>query len=246
MRVALISDIHGNFVALETVLRDLKRVGYDRLVCLGDVAAFGPQPVPTLDALRDLGCPVILGNADDPFLDPAALQADQAHSEQEQRLLDMDLWMLGQLSADHLAFFRQFVPTHRLELEGGRSLLCYHGSPRSNRETILSATPDAELDRVLGGVDADLLAGGHTHRQMFRRHYSRVLINTGSVGLALEKNAQDDRGRNPPWAEYAVVTSNGLDLSVDLRRAALDTQAIISAARASGMPHAEWWAQDWR
>jgi len=62
MRIAIIADIHGNLTALEAVLADLEDTGADRVVCLGDVAATGPQPHETVARLRALGCPVVMGN----------------------------------------------------------------------------------------------------------------------------------------------------------------------------------------
>lgn len=64
MRVALISDIHANEVALQAVLDDIARVGVDQIVCLGDVATLGPRPGATIQTLRDLACPCIQGNHD--------------------------------------------------------------------------------------------------------------------------------------------------------------------------------------
>jgi predicted phosphodiesterase len=64
MRIALIADIHGNVVALDEVLAELEEKAVDQIVCLGDVAAGGPRPVETLERLRELDCPVVMGNAD--------------------------------------------------------------------------------------------------------------------------------------------------------------------------------------
>jgi predicted phosphodiesterase len=63
MRVAVIADIHGNLTALEAVLADLAATQVDEIVCLGDVAATGPQPYETVAQLRALACPVVMGNA---------------------------------------------------------------------------------------------------------------------------------------------------------------------------------------
>ena len=73
MRVALISDIHGNAIALEAVLRDITRVGADRTICLGDTATLGPSPVEVLGMLRDLRIPCITGNHDAFLLEPDLL-----------------------------------------------------------------------------------------------------------------------------------------------------------------------------
>ena len=70
MRIGLISDIHGNLIALESVLSELKREQVDSMICLGDVAALGPQPHEVIERLRKLNCPVVMGNTDDWYLQP--------------------------------------------------------------------------------------------------------------------------------------------------------------------------------
>ena len=78
MRIGLIADIHGNLIALETVLAELAREPLDQMVCLGDVAALGPQPGEALARLRALGCPVVMGNTDAWLLAPSsAPEGDQ-------------------------------------------------------------------------------------------------------------------------------------------------------------------------
>jgi predicted phosphodiesterase len=86
-----------------------------------------------------------------------------------------------------------------------------------------------------------VMAGGHTHEQFVRRWGESVVLNAGSVGLAYEA-AAGSAPRNPPWAEYAIVTSNGDALRVELRRVALDAWEQHDAVLKSGMPHSAWWA----
>lgn len=76
MKVALISDIHGNAVALEAALAAIEEEGVDRVVCLGDVAATGAQPRQVIRRLRELGCPVVMGNTDAQFLSPPSFAED--------------------------------------------------------------------------------------------------------------------------------------------------------------------------
>ncbi|MBI3286567.1 MAG: metallophosphoesterase family protein [Chloroflexi bacterium] len=75
MRVAIFSDIHGNLVALEAILAEIERERVDQMICLGDVAATGPQPAETLHRLRELNCPVVMGNTDARFLNPQPFEA---------------------------------------------------------------------------------------------------------------------------------------------------------------------------
>lgn len=121
------------------------------------------------------------------------------------------------------------------------TLLCCYGSPRSNTAT----TPDTELDTMLGGVRAMIVACGHTHEQMLRRFGELILLNPGSVGLPFQVDRQTGTVRNPAWAEYALIRWQSGALGIELRRVPFDARAVIAAARTSGMPHARWWAADW-
>ncbi len=204
MRIALISDIHGNLVALEAALAAIAEAGADQIVCLGDVAALGPQPREVIDSLRARGIPVVMGNTDAWLLDP---QPHPYRDEDTQRVYEVESWCAQQLSATDLEFIRTFRPIVEIPLDTGASLLCFHGSPRSNTEIILSTTPPDELDGMLTGYNAALMAGGHTHTQMFRRHAQTALVNPGSVGLPFVRDAQGNVAYNPPGR--STRSSNG-------------------------------------
>jgi predicted phosphodiesterase len=162
--LALVSDIHGNDVALAAVVAELERLGIERTVCLGDVAQGGPQPAEVLDRLAALGWPVILGNADAFLLEvPAGSPEEIAAAQLERRE-----WTLAQLSPAHLDQIRAFVPTLDVELDDGLALRAFHGSPHSYDDVVLPETPDAQAERMLGGSGADVLAGGHTRLQWTR------------------------------------------------------------------------------
>ncbi|MEW5718416.1 MAG: metallophosphoesterase family protein [Chloroflexota bacterium] len=242
MRIATISDIHANFVALETVLADIERAHIDRIVCLGDVTAGGPQPRETIQRVRDLGCPVVRGNTDEWFLTP---QTYDPNSEKERRLMAMLEWAMQQFTPADIEFMRAFPLCVELSLENGKTLLGFHGSPQANTHVIWATTPDDELARMLGDFRAMVMAGGHTHAQMLRRFGDTLLVNPGSVGLPVKVGATPEMNRRVPWSEYAIVESRGDNLAVEFRRVPLDVSAVVRAARASGMPHVEFWAGEW-
>ena len=244
MPLAIISDIHGNLVALDAVLSALDKRGIVRMVCLGDVAATGPQPREVIARLRALGCPVVMGNTDDWLLHPALEALDDSDA---QRIQEIDAWCAEQLTAEERTYLAGFQPTISMELEGGARLLAYHGSPRSYNEQILPAFSKDELDAALDGREADLYLGGHTHMQMLRRHRRSLVLNPGSVGLAID-SAPPFEGpvRNPPWAEYAIIDTGAQgELTVELHRAPFDVETLRQSVSTSGMPHAEWFASDW-
>jgi predicted phosphodiesterase len=241
MRIAVIADIHGNLTSLEAVLADVAAVGVDRVVCLGDVAETGPQPHEVVERLRALGCPFVMGNADADLLRPIhPVPADQ----DGRRFAEIDAWCAAQLSAADLAFVRTFTPTVTMPLDDDASLLCFHGSPRSNTEIIVATTAEDALVPLLTGYNAAVYAGGHTHAPFLRRYKGAMLLNPGSVGLPYV--SADEGIYQPPWAEYAIVDRHMGSLDIALRRVPIDTEMVRQAALRSGMPHAEWWASGWR
>ena len=248
MRIAIISDIHGNLVAFNAVLDDIVRAEVDRIVCLGDVAAFGPQPQEVVARLRETGCPVVMGDADATLLTPKPPDSNELF----RRLQQIDAWAAARLSPADRAYLAAFAPTLTIPLDGGASLLCYHGSPRSFVEPIRVTTSDDDLAPMLAGHDARIFVGGHTHLQMLRRYGDALVLNPGSVGLAYDRAPAPNMSvRNPPWGEYALLTitgSHGRQLSqvnIDLRRVPFDVAALKRAAHANEMPYADWWCAEW-
>ena len=207
MPLALVSDIHGNDLALAAVVAELERLDVEQVVCLGDVAQGGSQPAEVLDRLARLGWPVILGNADAFLLEVDPSSPEPATDEQ----LERRTWTLEQLSDAQLEQIRAFVPTLDVEVDGV-TLRAFHGSPHSYDDIVLPETPDAVAERLLGGSGVDLLAGGHTHLQWTRYVDGALYVNPGSVGLAYNRFESDPVPIEV--AEYAIVTGG----SVEFRR----------------------------
>jgi predicted phosphodiesterase len=232
MRIALISDIHGNQLALEAVLADARSRGTDSVACLGDVATLGPRPRDVIRTLRDLGCPCILGNHDAFLLEPELV----ARYTKAKVIVEAIEWCREQLSPDDLSFVRTFAHELELSLGGDRRLLLYHGSPESNVVDVLPTTTDDELGRVLGGRRAAVMAGGHTHIQMLRQHRGTWVVNPGSVGMPFRAYVGGARPEIMPYAEYAIVEAGSGPIGVELRRVPLDPAALRAETRAWQRP----------
>lgn len=243
MQIAIFSDVHANLVALEAVLADIQRRAVDRMVCLGDLAASGPQPHQTVQRLISLQIPVVMGNADAWLLEPKPYSGENALYR---KVSEIDTWCASQLSAEDLDFIRSFQAMIEVPLSGEGSLLCYHGSPHNNTDIIAAGMPDDDLESLLSGFQTLVMAGGHTHVQMLRRYRESFLINPGSVGLGYEVDASGETNRNVPWAEYAILAWEAGNLSMTFRRVPLDLNLLHQAALQSDMPHAAWWAGEWR
>ena len=238
MRLGLISDIHGNRLALDAVLEELEREGVDGFICLGDVAV-GPQPAEALERVRELGCPVIMGNWDAAFLGDMPTPKDKIGEQ----LVEIGEWWASYLSDVDREYMAAFEPTIRLEV-GATPVLFFHGSPRSYDEWIFSTTPDEELRPMFADIEEGVLIGGHTHVQMIRRYVDSLIANPGSVGLAF-RSWWPRPVRISPWAEYGVLNGEDGRLSIDLRRTPFDVDAFLELSLQSGMPHAEWWVESW-
>jgi predicted phosphodiesterase len=231
LRVALFSDVHGNAVAFEAFLADLEQQDVDGVVCLGDHAQGGPQPAESLRLLRELGAPAVMGNSDD-FL----LTVDPGTEPVTEQQLETARWSQAQLSEELLEFHRRFELTVELDLGDGRSLLAFHGTPRSPEEIVGPWMPEAEFRAPFEGETATLLAGGHTHQQWARRLGERYYVNPGSVGLAYDHHQPEETFRADPHAEYAIVSVDG-SVGFEFRRVPYDRAAVLAAIEASGMPH---------
>ncbi len=231
MRLALISDQHGNDVALKAAIEDVERLGVDEIVCLGDVVQGGSEPTQTLDRLSALGCETVLGNADAFLLE---IPADSPEPVTE-RQLEVRNWTLAQLSSSHLEQIRSFAPVVRRELDGA-SVVLFHGSPRSYDDVLLPELGAEALGPFLGHAAA-LLAGGHTHLQWTRRIEGGIYVNPGSVGVSYDRHPDPPVLR--PLAEWALVTVAEGAVAVEFRQVPYAVEDFRAAAERSGRPYAD-------
>ena len=235
-RIALIADTHGNYLAFDAVLTDLQRSSVESIVCLGDMVP-GPFPGEMIERLRRLACPQIMGDAEANML----LDEEEAQRKTESLpgLPEFNTWAWSKLRRKDRPFLEQFQQTLEIELEGGRRLLCFHGSPHALDTWLYPETPEDEFRRELEAYQSFVLVGGHTHRQQLRRLGKTIFFNPGSAGLAYRKYLPEERFHFDPWAEYAILTSDGQTLSLDFRHIPFDVKALIQRLLSSDMPGAE-------
>jgi len=237
VRIAVIADLHGNRVALEEVVKDIRREGVDRIVCLGDVVTLGPEPAATVDLLRSLDCPTVLGNTDEEvFREPEARSGDTDGV----RIGHLFKWCAGQLDDRQAAFLRGLPRSVRLG-----ELYCCHGSPRSAVDRIEATTPTAELAAWTDPVPEPTLACGHTHLALLRRFGRKTLVNPGSVGVPLVIDPATGAQKITRFAEYAILTARPGGHGVEFRQVEFDPGAVRDAARRARLPHLQWYLDWW-
>jgi putative phosphoesterase len=232
MRIALISDIHGNSVALNAVMADIAANNVDRVVCLGDVATLGPDPRGVIQILRDHGCPCILGNHDAFMLDEGLIHT---YTEAPIVVEAVD-WCREQLEASDFEFLEGFVDGMMIDLGDGQTLQLFHGTPNSHMVDVLCTTEPDRLDEMLDGNRATVMAGGHTHIQMLRQHKGILLVNPGSVGQPFVKYVHGTEPELMGHAEYAIIEGSNGTVNVNLRRVCVDGEAARAAVAGCDNP----------
>lgn len=237
MKLALIADVHANLVPLEAVARDIRRQSVKGVICLGDVLDVGSQPREVLGIVTELRCSFAMGNHDQAIVEPWRIS--ELHIPEH--LAPAVRWTAARLTPDQMALIRSFEQTVTFELVGGATLCGFHGSPKRLCELILPTTEEEALTDVFAGISAEILAGGHTHQQMYRRWGARTMVNPGSVGCAWVWDGKSGEPTLMPWAEYAVINISASKAEVELMRIPYDTERAKKLAEASDNPLKKWW-----
>ena len=240
MRVAIISDIHGNSVALNRVLRDIHERGADQLLCLGDVATLGPDPNTTVEILKSRACPCIMGNHDEFMIEPDSIKT---YTDEGIITAAVD-WCRERLTPSNIDYIRTFLVDYRLDLGYEKNLYGFHGTPQSNTGVLLATTPPDELDGMFAGIDAAVAVGGHTHSQMMRRHGGLLIVNPGSTGVPFKEFT--DAPVLYDYAEYAIIEADEKGVQVELRHVRLPLHDLIESVADSDNPISGWLLKEYR
>lgn len=229
-RVALLSDIHGNALALEAVRAEIRREKPDAVLVAGDLVLNGPQPAAAVDGVRELeadGAIVIQGNTDVavadfdyaaafPWLTDGVPDAFRAAAE----------WAHDELDDERLAWLRRLPAERRLSLEGTMLLAC-HASPGSQTQGFdLALDPSVVLERA-SRTDARVICCGHTHVPDVRDMGWKLIVNGGSSGYVFDGD---------PTASWALVELDGDEVRAEIRRTPFDTLAVSNAISSRGLP----------
>lgn len=237
MRLAVLSDLHGNLIALDAVLADLQTQGpIDAYWVLGDLAAIGYDPVTPLE--RVVGLPnvrCVRGNTDryvvtgDLPLREEQVRADPALLTQYMESARAFGWTRGYLTASGWFDWLANLPLEqRLRLPDGTRLLAVHASPgRDDEPGIRAEHSDAEVEALLAGCEADLVLVGHTHRALDRQVSGVRVVNPGSISNPLPAGGP---------ARYALVEADQEGYTIQQREVAYDHDAVIHAIEAVHYP----------
>jgi predicted phosphodiesterase len=240
VRIALISDIHANLVALDAVLADARSVGVDAYWVLGDLIAIGPEPVAVLERLASLeGATFVRGNTD-----RYVVTGEGPPPSLEDALGNPNLVSLYARVTASFAWTRGFITAHgwydwlaslpleaRLVLPNGSRLLGVHASPGTDDgEGMHLGQSSAELAQLVAHSDADIVCAGHTHQPLRCRVGGIEVVNLGSVS---NPRAPDLR------ASYVILYASPRETRIEHRRIPYDHGAFIRDVRRTRHPEAE-------
>jgi predicted phosphodiesterase len=241
MRVAILSDIHGNAIALDAVLADLASRGpFDQIVVAGELVCSVPRPREVVDGVQPLRTVVIRGNTD-AFFD--ATDGETPEGKDSGRFAAHLTWMRGQLGPERVAYLRNLPFSHVISPEAGQDLLVVHANPRDMEQPIHQRATDTELDELLlvdGGLpEWRVLAFGHIHTPFVRTWRQRTLVNVASVGLPMDGDKR---------SAYAILTwernSRGEGVwRAEHRRVAYPTALVVHEMRTGGLPRGKHFAE---
>lgn len=232
MRIAVLSDIHGNLMALEAVLADLALQGsVDATVCLGDLAFKGPHPGECIARIRDLGIPCVYGNTDLYLLAAAGRVTASPVPEQEVvgAIAPYLAWHLERMAIADLDYLSALPFEHRITAEDGR-LLFVHATPQDCFAAIQRTDAAETLNARLQHMDADWLVFGHTHCQLAFRHGGVQLVNPGAIGNSLDRD----------WRAAYALLDTGIG-EVRLRRVEYDIDRALAVAEARSFCFSPQW-----
>lgn len=235
-KIALISDIQGNLIALKQVLQQIDTEQIEDIICLGDVAS-GAYPHDVVTLLKERNIRTVKGNMDDAILNPR--RHEDADPDLD-RYDDIDQWCSEQLTVTDKTFMRKFPPLIRVQLDEDHELLCFHGSPYSYNDAIDESTPADMLASQLYGYTETLMATGHMHHQYLRFYKQSMIIGPGSVGLPRQRNS-----KHPCHAEYAIVNWDDGRAYIEFRQVDIPVEDFKKGILESGMPHANWFLSLW-
>jgi putative phosphoesterase len=229
MRIAIVSDIHGNRTAFEAVLTDLRQTSPDVVFHGGDLCHAGGSPAEIVDRIRDLGWPGVVGNTDEMLFEPESLEEFARQTPKLQPLCatmrEMANATREKLGEERLAWLRGLPRVHS---QGQLGLL--HASPESLWRAPMPEASDQELETMYKPLGTPLVVYGHIHRSYIRRVSSIIVANSGSVSLSYDGDRR---------ATYLLLH----DSTPEIRRVEYDVDKEIEALSTTGLPHWDWVAK---
>jgi predicted phosphodiesterase len=232
MRIAIISDIHGNVAALEAALADMQAQKVDQAINLGDVVSGPLWPRETMQLLAQHPMPTVRGNHDRSVL-----------GSEPDRMGPSDRYAQGELDDAH----REWLGRLPLTIDAGHGILAFHATPTDDTPYLIEEIHDRRLVRArhedirqrLGDVQARIVLCGHSHLpHLIQLPDGPLIINPGSVGCPAGAGGRYVAEAGSPHARYAILTIDDARAAVEMIAVTYPWEAAARRAEANGQ--AEW------
>jgi putative phosphoesterase len=218
MKIAVLSDIHGNHIALETCMEEIKRRGIQKLLFLGDYIGELAYPQKTMKYIKklmqDYECYFIRGNKEDYW--PERENDKSVVWREGDSTTGMMLYGYTNLNEDDIAFFKSLEYMQTISFEGLPTIAAYHGSHSRNGNKL--KLKDDNLHILLEDTGESVVLCGHTHKRKELVMEGRVLLNPGSVGLPLDSKGLSQflilSGENGKWSYEFVDMEYDIDAAI--------------------------------
>lgn len=228
-RIAVLSDVHGNAVALEAVRGELRSIRPDAVLIAGDLVMNGPEPVAAVDALRTLeseGALIVQGNTDIAVADFDYAAAYPQYTDGVPDTVKAAAeWAHDELGDERLDWLRRLPAERRLWVEDSL-VLVVHASPGSQTAGFDQTLDASVVLERLSRTDARVVCCGHTHEPEVRDFGWKVIVNDGSAGYVFD---------GEPTASWALVDIDGDTVTAEIRRTEFDVLAVANAISARGL-----------
>lgn len=227
MKIAVISDIHGNIFALEAVLKDIEGRKVDMTYCAGDLVGYAPYPNEVIGLMKENKIPAVMGNYDDAIGNQRFVCGCDYKNEQAQALGESSIaWTREHVTEENKEFLRNLPADIRFRA-GTFEVMMVHGSPRRLNEYLHEDVRPEHLIEILNECACDVLICGHTHIPYHKVvGPGRHVVNAGSVG----KPKHGD-----PSATYVIIEFEET-VEVCIQKVAYDVERAARAVEASGLP----------
>jgi putative phosphoesterase len=224
---AVITDIHGNLLALQAALAQIEELGIESVFCGGDLVGYGPHPNEVCALISEREVPTIYGNYDYAIAreEEDCGCAYVTPHDRELGQLSVD-WTLAHTSRDSKDYMRG-LPFDLHFPVGEVDVHLVHGSPRKVNEYLFEDKPASLYERLAAGECDPVLLFGHTHKPWVREYGGVLFVNCGSVGKPKDGD---------PRGAFAVLgaATDGVDVTIE--RVVYDAEAVAAEVRAAGLP----------
>lgn len=226
MKIAVVSDIHGNLSALNAVLQDIEKKNINNVFFLGDLVMNGPSPWEVFEVIDALSPEVwIKGNTDE-WLERFT-EDSEADDDRLKLMIERNQYAKKRLSTKQIEKLNK-LQEQSVVVVNDKKILCVHGSPSSNEESVGIMKPLEYFEDLIDNNAFDLMLCGHTHLPFIGFYKGKKIMNPGAIGFSLDED---------PRASYGILTIGNNEFSLTIQRVDYEIDQVLDLAEERDFPY---------